>query len=548
MRNRVKASRAIIYAILAAAIGLAIGILIAPTTHPLFSNYNSKHDFNTYKLNEVLNIIKAEYVEEINADSLLDDGIQALLETLDPHSSYFNKTDMVGKSNEIQGNFEGIGSVLFSYNDTVCIRNVIPNSPSETAGLHAGDKIIKVDNVNIAADKTAIEDAIKLIRGRRHTTVTLSIKRHGEEGMRQVKVVRDVIMTPSIDYFDMLDTETGYIQLHSFTATSYKEFCNAVQSLRDKGLKKLIIDLRGNGGGLLDAACNIADELLPGNELIVYTEGVHQKREEIRSHTGGLFPKGQLMILIDENSASASEVLSGAIQDNDRGIIVGRRSFGKGLVQRQFLLSDGSAIWLTTARYYTPSGRCIQRPYDKGTAAYYAEYLDQMLGSSMNDTTNTTITDSTKYYTQQGRVVYGGGGIFPDKIINYKTDKLLVYYNQLFQKDLLRKFAFKTVIEQGQLIKKSYPTSKQFEERYSVSDKMFEQFVKYAEEQGIERDNASLQAYGEEMKTLMKAYISESLYETSSFYRIYNRNDNDLQEAIQYFKQQSNRNTIQTHK
>ena len=322
---------------------------------------------NSYKLNAIWNLVNSRYVDPIEGDTLVERIYASILSTLDPHSNYLSGAALAKETEALQGHFEGIGIVIKIVNDTVCVGQVIADGPSERAGLQAGDRILKVDGRKVAGVSMSSDTVISLLRGPRKSTANVEILRLSEGKARNVKIVRDVISTPSVTYSGMIDTETGYIRLSRFGATTYEEFCESLKTLKDKGMKHLVLDLRANGGGMLNAAIDICDELLPGKELIVYTEGAHQRRENAYSKPGGLFCQGKVTVIIDEFSASASEIVAGAIQDNDRGTIVGRRSFGKGLVQQQFSLPDNSAVLLTIARYYTPSGRCIQRPYDRGT-------------------------------------------------------------------------------------------------------------------------------------------------------------------------------------
>ena len=306
--------------------------------------------------------------------------------------------------------------------------------------------------------------------------------------------------------------------------------------LKAKGMERLVLDLRDNSGGLLSAALGICDELLPDRELIVYTQGAHQRRQEEHSSRGGLFCKGELIVMIDEYSASASEIVAGAVQDNDRGLIVGRRSFGKGLVQQRFPLPDRSAIQLTTSRYYTPSGRCIQRPYNKGTDEYYADFAQNIIDEYDGDSTLYKINDSTPYYTAKGRTVYGGGGIYPDHTIHYKSDENVVYYNRLLNKGLLSDYIFDYVSYKGSTIKQKHPTEESFLKNYTVSDAMLEQLFANAEKKGIARDAKGIARYREEIRTRIKAGIGDMLYSNNAFYYLLLPYDPELKEALSLMK------------
>ncbi len=491
---------------------------------------------NDTKLGAIRQLIDNYYVDSIESDSLMDMVYSAMMTSLDPHSVYLSQKDLDKTMESLRGNFDGVGIMLRMVNDTVRVQQVIPDGPSEKAGVLAGDYILSVDGIDVSGVKMSSDEVISHLRGERKSTANLKIKRLSENGLRYIKVVRDVIKTPSLTYSGMIDSKTGYIHLSQFSGTTYDEFCTAVKQLKRDGMKRMVLDLRGNGGGLLDQAIGVCDELLPGRELIVYTQGAHQKRYDERSHRGGLFCEGDLIVMIDEYSASASEIVAGAIQDNDRGLIVGRRSFGKGLVQQQFELPDHSAVMLTVARYYTPSGRCIQRPYTKGTDEYYKEYLEQIVAEYENDSLISKVTDSTEYHTTKGRIVYGGGAIFPDHPISYKTDTNFIYYTQLINKAIVYEYVFNLVSRTGTSIKESYPTANDFVKRYKVSDAMLEQLFQLGEKKGLRRNTKSIAKFREEIRSRVKGEIAEMLYSTATYYGILLSSDPELQEALTLWK------------
>lgn len=512
--------------LLAMLLGLLLGLVISGENgngSRLFGNDSG----NTSTVGEIYDLIGEKYVDKLDADSLTDQLVNGMLATLDPHSHYLSVKELARQQEEIRGGFDGIGVVLRYRGDTVWVGTVMTGGPAHRAGLHPGDRIIAVDGDTVSGVKMSGDDVVSRIRGAKGSKVRLSLLRGSDNSPLSVSVVRGSIAMPSIPYSGMLDKRTGYIKLVRFGETTYREFHYALAELKAKGMEKLILDLRGNGGGLLDAAINIANDLLPHGSLIVYTEGARQRRNDTRAR-GKAFYEGDLVVMIDEISASASEVVSGAVQDNDRGLIVGRRSFGKGLVQRQFDLSDGSALWLTVARYYTPSGRCIQRPYDKGTDEYYQSYLERMLFEMENDSIVSAITDTTKYFTKKGRVVYGGGGIYPDKVLSYMRDTDLVFVNSLINKACISDFVLDCLKNDYESLIKTYPTEQAFVDRFAVDDTMLRRLFAYAATKGVRKNEQSARKYDRLIRTTLKANLGECLYRTETFYRIYAPCDHEL--------------------
>lgn len=510
-------------------VGVLVGLLILPSKKQTNST-------SLTKLDEAMALIESYYVENQDRDTLTEKMISAMLSKLDPHSRYLSVEELRKEQENIQGGFEGIGVLLFYQGDTACVDNLIPGGPAEKAGLMPGDRLLAVDTTRIAGVNMSKDKIVNTIRGPHHSIADITLLRYGESKVRHIRVKRDLISTPSIVYSGMIDNETGYIRLTRFCETSHDEFRIAVKQLKAEGMKSLILDLRSNGGGLLQAALGIADELLPGRETIVYTQGDHQRKDISRSTRGGLWCDGKLAVLIDEYSASASEIIAGTVQDNDRGLIIGRRSFGKGLVQRQFSLSDGSAIWLTTARYYTPSGRCIQRPYDRGTDEYYSEFLEQLSLEALSDSLLTKINDSTPYHTTKGRIVYGGGGIYPDHHLKMFTDSLLVYYNRLLDKQCVAQVAFDYVARNYAQLKKQYATEDQFVKEFATSDELMNACVRLGEKRGVKPHPQTLAKYGDEIRLSIKAQIGQSLFRSETLYRILLLKDNDLTSALRIVK------------
>lgn len=512
--------------LLAMLLGLLAGIVVSPN----IKGGGGKEEPRS-TVEEVYGLIGEEYVERMDRDSMDERLVAGMLETLDPHSHYLSAKELRKQQEELGGGFDGIGVILRYRNDTVWAGTVMAGSPAERAGVRPGDRIVTVGDSVVSGVKRVGDETVKLIRGRKGTKVTLGLQRGAEGRPVRVTVERGAIFTPSVPYSGMLDKETGYIKVIRFGETTYKEFHYALANLKAQGMERLVIDFRGNGGGLLEAAVEMANDLLPDGRMIVYTEGAHQRRSNTVAR-GKAFYEGKVTVMIDELSASASEVVSGAIQDNDRGEIVGRRSFGKGLVQREFDLKDGGALFLTVARYYTPAGRCIQRPYDKGSDEYYASYLERMLAEMESDSIVSEITDTTKYYTRKGRVVYGGGGIFPDRVLSYLRDEDLVYVNGLLNRGCLSDLALDCVKSDYEALKSRYPTEDDFVAKYAVDNAMMQRLYAYGEKKGVKKVEKSARKYDKLLRTTLKAYLGECLYGTAAYYRISVASDHELQQAV----------------
>lgn len=511
--------------LLAVLAGMALGVMLMQNMGSL------RHREATTlqsKVDETMRLIENEYVEIIDEDSIADVMLNAMLQTLDPHSRYLSVKEMTAEMEMLTGEFEGVGMTLRRIKDTTCVASVFEGGPAAHAGLRPGDRIVSVDTTNVCGPRLKADDVVKLIRGPHGTRVELGVMRPKVEGVRHYEMKRQRVTAPSTNYSCMLDGQVGYIRLSNFADGTYREFHTALKELKDEGMRRLILDLRDNGGGLMDAAVKIASDLLPKGDMIVYTQGAHSWRNSIKSPGGGIYTEGPLTVMINEGSASASEIVSGAIQDNDRGTIVGRRSFGKGLVQRSFNLADGSALMLTVSKYYTPSGRCIQRPYDKGAEEYYLSNLSRMIKESGEDSIEAALTDTTQYRTKKGRVVYGGGGIIPDKIIPMKRYDHIQYYNELVRKGVILDYAFGLMSQNYEQLMKSYPTLEQFDKGYVVSNAMVEQIAAAGEREGVAKDSKALQINSEMIKTLTKAYIAQSLYGERGYYQIILNMDDEL--------------------
>lgn len=441
---------------------------------------------NQNKINQTLLYIDRFYVEEIDRDKIMDKGIESMLHELDPHSVYIPAKDVKKSTEALYGNFEGSGIAFQIMKDTINVVEVTKGGPSETVGILAGDKIIRIDNKPAVGDSITNSWVFKKLRGKKGTHVKIEVIRNNKNVI-EFDVIRDKIPIKSVDTYFMINKNTGYIALIRFSATSADEVRTAINELKEQGMENLIFDLRGNGGGFMNAAVDICDEFLPKDKLIVYTEGLNQSNEYLKSTKKGSFESGRLVILIDENSASSSEIVSGAIQDHDRGIIIGRRSFGKGLVQRMFPLNDGGQLRITTSRYHTPSGRCIQKPYNDGLEAYYNDIMNRYNNKELIDPDSIRVPDSLKYFTTKKRVVYGGGGIVPDIFVPIDTTRASDYYIEIRGKGLINNFTLEYVNKNREELLKKYPTFEEFDKNYHHL-KVEDEFYAYAEKAGIKKN------------------------------------------------------------
>lgn len=509
-------------------IAMVLGVLIGL----MFASTGARQQEGTLegKVSEVMKLVEDEYVDKVDADSVSERIVAAILSELDPHSTYLSARESERTDEMMRGNFEGVGIILHYENDSVYVGQLVADGPSSKVGLLPGDLIMTVDNDTVSGVGMDRDSVVARLRGPRATMVEVHVKRLGKE--HSYKIRRGVVNHQTVSCAKMLNDTTGYILLASFSSTSYEEFTQALSALKRKGMKKLIFDLRGNGGGSLSSAVGIAGELLPAGSLIVYTQGAHSRRRDVKAPRGGLFTKGTVVVMVDENSASASEVVSGALQDNDRATIVGRRTFGKGLVQTDFSLNDGAAVLLTTARYYTPSGRSIQRPYSDGTDEYYRSYLTQLIDESYADSITVHIADSTPYYTRGGRVVYGGGGIVPDRLLPYHKDESLVYYNKLASKGLINRVAFRHVRQHAAELLRRYPDARTFDKGFRTSETLLSELVAEGERNGVAKNDKSIAAQHPLMAAMLKAYIGLALYGNDAFYDAYLPMDDDLKETI----------------
>jgi carboxyl-terminal processing protease len=491
--------------------------------------------FSAYKFVRFLQYVSNDYVDTVNSNKMVDDAIVNTLEKLDPHSVYITKEDVQAMNEPLEGNFDGVGVEFNIMNDTLMVVNPIVGGPSEKVGIIAGDRFVSIDGKNIAGIGLKNTEVFKYLRGPKGTKVGILVKRKNVAKLLDFSVTRDRIPIFSIDASYMIDTKIGYIKLSRFAATTEQEFSDAITQLKKQKMKDLILDLRGNGGGMLNTAIELADQFLDQGKLVVYTEGRTSPRTDFVSTERGELEQTRLVILIDENSASASEILTGAIQDWDRGIIVGRRSFGKGLVQNQLPLPDGSMIRLTIARYHTPTGREIQRPYNnESIEKYYSELNDRYVKGEMFSQDSIKFPQKLKYKTlQKGKTVYGGGGIMPDIFVPLDTTAYSNYYGRLVRAGILNQYYLNFVDSHRNQLVKDYTKFDKFNKKFEVTEQMIEDMVVLAETQKIKRDNAGLAISKNEIKKQLKGLISQSIFTNSKYFEIVNQDNNAFLKAVE---------------
>lgn len=500
----------------------------------IFSGKNYLADSDR-KLNTILNLIQQEYVDTVDIDELVENSIPKILTNLDPHSMYISAKELSSVNDELEGSFSGIGISFMVMSDTIRIIEVISGGPSEKVGLLPGDRIVAINDTSCIGIKD--EDVKKQLRGVKDSKVKLGIKRPTSKKILTFTVTRGDIPVSTIDAAYMIDKITGYVKLNKFGKKAYQEFLTEMLSLRSQGAERFIIDLRGNGGGLMQPALLIANEFLPENNLIVFTKGREKKNDEqIWSDGMGSFKEEELVVLIDEYTASSSEILAGAIQDNDRGLIIGRRSFGKGLIQQQIPLPDSSAIRLTIARYYTPSGRCIQKDFKRGDENQYSlEVYDRYNHGEIFSKDSIKVDEDNEYYTASGRKVYGGGGIIPDIFVPSDTAGISQYYINVANAGLLQKFAYQyTDINREALSKMSDYT--ELLRRLPSNDALLWDFVSFAVDNGVAARWYYINQSRDLILTRLKALIARDVFGNEAFYPIYNSKDNNIDAAMKAFK------------
>lgn len=515
------------------AIGVSAGILIGAKMVDSGKNTADLYS-GLYKFREVITHIERNYVDEVNVDELVEAAISSMLEKLDPHTVYISAEEAKIAKSQLEGEFEGIGIEFNILKDTIYVVSPISGGPSEKVGLLAGDKIIRINHEEVAGKKISNRQVINLLRGKKGTQVQVEVKRKGFDELLTFTITRDKIPQRSVDVSYMVDDEIGYIKINRFAANTYDEFSAALQNLKKQGMKKLILDLQGNPGGYMDRATNIVDEFLPADKLIVYTVGKKDRYDsKIMATAKGSFEKEPVIVLIDEGSASASEIVAGALQDNDRALIVGRRSFGKGLVQMPIALNDGSELRLTISRYYTPSGRSIQRPYTNGLSEYYDDRLARFEHGEFFHSDSIKFNDSLVYKTSKGRVVYGGGGIMPDYFVPLDTMMNSEYFRNLFFSNTLNEFALNYYEDNKASLQKF--TYEDFRKNFQVHDRMLKSLAQHAEGKGIAFNQDDFNRSEDMIKVRIKALIARCLWQEEGFYPILNDYSDVFQSALGLF-------------
>ena len=515
------------------------------------------------KFDDVLNLMETKYVENPEFDKLIDEAIVAMVKDLDPHSEYMTAEEYKKMSEPLSGNFEGIGVQFNILKDTIAVVSPISGGPSEKLGIRSGDKIVVIEDTIVAGIGIKNRDVINKLRGDKGTKVRVKIYRRGVKSLIDYTIVRDKIPIYSVDAAYMLNEEIGYVKVNRFAQSTMEEFYTALDELQPLGMQHLVLDLRGNSGGYLNTAIQLSDEFLSDKNLIVYTEGVSNPKRESFATSSGRFENGKLVVLIDEGSASASEIVSGAVQDHDRGLIIGRRSFGKGLVQRPFKLRDGSTLKLTTARYYTPAGRCIQRPYEEGNDEYRKEGQRRRDNGELFSADSIHLEDQEEFLTDNKRKVYGGGGILPDLFVPLDTSENSAFLRELLSNGLFYQYINEYVDANREELMAKYPDFEAFDAQFAIEGEFLDNFFAFAEkeitptkdtlndtlenteavlseevddieEKGFaQRKEEGMEISGKIIRTRLKALLARTLWQTEAFYRVFNAEDNAVFKAIQ---------------
>lgn len=516
----------------------------------LSATYHAQAQMYQQKMGSFLNIIDNYYVEKPQMDSLVETGIKEILKQLDPHSVYMNAEEIKKANEPLEGNFEGVGIQFQIFQDTILVVHVITGGPSQKVGIQDGDRIIFVDTAKVAGVGITNDDVFKKLRGKKGTKVAVKIKRNNEPELLVFSITRDKIPIYAIAAKYMATRDIGYIKLERFSATATEETQAAIDSLKKEGAKKFILDLTGNGGGYLNQAHALADLFLPAGKLIVYSEGRSQPRTNLNSTANGNFEKGDLVIMVDQNTASASEIVSGAVQDWDRGLIIGRRTYGKGLVQKGYTLPDMSVVRLTMAHYYTPSGRNIQKPYSKGVDEYRRDIEERYESGELFDSTKVKIEDSTKYYTRNKRIVYGGGGIMPDIFVPMDTSWSSKYYGKLVRSGSFNQFTLDYVDSRRAALENEYPNINIYIKKFDIDTVILNQFYAYAKTKTVEPDSA--ENFSKSIPTIenqLKGLIAQNLFNTNAYYIVTNEQNPIYIKALKAFSDGSfEQNKIETLK
>lgn len=515
---------------------LAAAVICAAATFGISAQYSRSNSASRQqqKLLMVENIVNNLYVDNVDEEKIVENAVRGILENLDPHSSYSTKEETTSSQETMQGSFSGIGIQFNMQKDTLYVVQTIAGGPSEKVGILPGDRFIAVDDSIIAGRKLKNTDIMKRLRGPKGTKVNIKVKRGSNTDLLEFRITRDDIPLNSIDAVYMADGKTGYIRLSRFAATSYKEFKDAITNLKKQGMQQLILDLTDNGGGYMQIAAQIANEMLNRGNLIVYTQGRKSPRQNLNADGSGTFRTQKVVVMINQFSASASEILSGAIQDWDRGVVVGRRSFGKGLVQREFLLPDSSSFRLTIARYYTPSGRNIQKPYVKGDREDYdKDIIDRYNHGELQSADSIHFADSLKHTTLRlHRTVYGGGGIMPDVFVPLDTTQYTDYHRRLVAKGIIPQFALRYVDKNRADLKAQYPDAQKFIKEFTVTDEMLNNLVDAGKAEKVDFDKSQFAKSKEMLRTFVKAAIANDLFSTGAYFQIVNEQNDIYKEAL----------------
>ena len=515
---------------------LAAAVICAAATFGISAQYSRSNSASRQqqKLLMVENIVNNLYVDNVDEEKIVENAVRGILENLDPHSSYSTKEETTSSQETMQGSFSGIGIQFNMQKDTLYVVQTIAGGPSEKVGILPGDRFIAVDDSIIAGRKLKNTDIMKRLRGPKGTKVNIKVKRGSNTDLLEFRITRDDIPLNSIDAVYMADGMTGYIRLSRFAATSYKEFKDAITKLKKQGMQQLILDLTDNGGGYMQIAAQIANEMLNRGNLIVYTQGRKSPRQNLNADGSGTFRTQKVVVMINQFSASASEILSGAVQDWDRVVVVGRRSFGKGLVQREFLLPDSSSFRLTIARYYTPSGRNIQKPYVKGDREDYdKDIIDRYNHGELQSADSIHFADSLKHTTLRlHRTVYGGGGIMPDVFVPLDTTQYTDYHRRLVAKGIIPQFALRYVDKNRADLKAQYPDAQKFIKEFTVTDEMLNNLVDAGKAEKVDFDKSQFAKSKEMLRTFVKAAIANDLFSTGAYFQIVNEQNDIYKEAL----------------
>ncbi len=517
-----------------AAFILAIGMFIGVKMSGGDSNYSGIPFMSkrTDKVQQIIHLIQRKYVDSVDISRLEKLAIEQILQGLDPHTEYIEAAQFTLVSQSLEGNFDGIGVEIHFSNDTLLFVNVVKGGPAENAGLKSGDKVIAINGEEFKGKEYTSTDIVSKLRGPGGTKVSVDVIEKNGNGRKTFEITRGKIPLNSVDAAYMINESIGYIRINKFAATTHQEFLVAFAQLADEGLNSLILDLRGNGGGYLAAATALADEFLPNNQLITYTMGLNNPREDYVATSNGEFEKGKLVVLVDENSASASEVLAGALQDTDRGTIIGRRTFGKGLVQEQIKFGDGSALRLTIARYYTPLGRSIQKSYLAGKENYRNELNTRLqLGELYSSDSTFKNVDTVKFITPSGKILYGSGGIMPDYLVSIDTSGYSRFFTQIITTSVLSDFAYRIAEMDTEQLKR-FKNPNDYVINYRISDNQYQQFIRFAEAKNIKVSFAESKKSEALIKRQMKALIARRMWGDAGYFRVLNHQDATLLKAV----------------